>query len=918
MMMFGSIGFAVPWLLVALIVLPILWIILRAMPPAPVLRRFPGVALLLGLQDDESQTATTPWWLLALRTLAVAAAIIGFAGPVLNPEQRETGRGPLLIVLDGTWADARDWTTRMDHLETVLTDAQRAQRPVAIEVLSDVSTAPVFVSASEWQTRQTGLRPNAWGVSNDVVEWAQMLEGSFDTYWMSSGVAFDEQAELTEAFQSYGELVVFDSGSPLYGLRPAEIDGGRLTLRAQRLHPVDGATIQVAGYGADPSGVERALVSANVDFADGESAGEVSIFVQPELRNRITRFAIVGETSAASVSLSDDALKRREVALIAGQSAREGLELLSPLHYLRQALEPTVDLLEVDFDDMILANPDAIVMADVARIFDDEAVQLIDWVEKGGILVRFAGPRLAASDEGRAGEHPLMPVRLRQGGRSIGGAMSWGAPKSLRMFPENSPFFGLSVAQDVTVSSQVMAQPDPNLSERVIASLDDGTPLVTRKIVGDGAVILFHVTANAEWSTLPLSGLFVQMLDRLAISSGSVDVTAEDMIGTTWIPVRVIDAFGRLQTDVDNIGIDGTLLADGVPSSELVPAVYQNGERQVAVNVISEDFDLRPAVWPANIRLVGPTAPAERDLKGLLLLAALMLLAIDAIASLWIGGRLARGVVAAFAVGLVLSQMPTEATAQSGADQFALNAANELVLGYVVTGDTELDEISQAGLLGLSQTLRLRTSIEPSNPVGVNLENDELAFFPFLYWPVSPEQSIPSSAAYAKLNRYLRSGGMIMFDTRDGHVSGFGGGSSAAKKLQSLAAPLDIPPLEPVPEDHVLTRAFYLLQDFPGRHVGADVWVEAAPEGADQIEGIPFRNLNDGVTPIVIGGNDWAGAWAVLPNGQRMFPVGRGYAGERQREFARRFGVNLIMHVLTGNYKSDQIHVPALLERLGQ
>ena len=115
-----------------------------------------------------------------------------------------------------------------------------------------------------------------------------------------------------------------------------------------------------------------------------------------------------------------------------------------------------------------------------------------------------------------------------------------------------------------------------------------------------------------------------------------------------------------------------------------------------------------------------------------------------------------------------------------------------------------------------------------------------------------------------------------------------------------------------------MTRTFYLLQDFPGRHLNGEVWVEAAPPGAEQVEGMPFRNLNDGVTPVVIGGNDWAAAWAVTSAGQAMLPVGRGFGGERQRELAYRFGVNLVMHVLTGNYKSDQVHVPALLDRLGQ
>jgi hypothetical protein len=200
----------------------------------------------------------------------------------------------------------------------------------------------------------------------------------------------------------------------------------------------------------------------------------------------------------------------------------------------------------------------------------------------------------------------------------------------------------------------------------------------------------------------------------------------------------------------------------------------------------------------------------------------------------------------------------------------------------------------------------------------VNLETDELAFFPILYWPVTADQPRPSEEAYARLNEYLRSGGLILFDTRDADIAGYGAASPNGRKLQELAAPLDIPPLEPVPSDHVLTRTFYLLQEFPGRHLGRDVWVEAAPADAEQIEGMPFRNLNDGVTPVVIGGNDWAAAWAIRGDGAPLLPVGRGYAGERQRELANRFGVNLVMHVLTGNYKSDQVHVPALLDRLGQ
>jgi hypothetical protein len=241
-------------------------------------------------------------------------------------------------------------------------------------------------------------------------------------------------------------------------------------------------------------------------------------------------------------------------------------------------------------------------------------------------------------------------------------------------------------------------------------------------------------------------------------------------------------------------------------------------------------------------------------------------------------------------------------------DEFVVKATSELRLAYIQTGVEDVDKVSRAGMAGLTATLNRRTAVETAEPLAVDIERDELIFFPLLYWPVTAQQTAPSPQAVERINRYIDSGGTILFDTRDsGEETPGPYGSAAASQqvLRRLVGGVKIPPLTPVPPDHVLTKSFYLLHEFPGRWSSGQVWIEPVED-----------RVNDGVAKVIVGGNDWAGAWAIDGQGRPAFPAVPG--GEQQREMATRFGVNLVMYVLTGNYKSDQVHVPAILERLGQ
>jgi hypothetical protein len=927
--MFANLAFSAPWLLVALIALPVLWLLLRAIPPAPIRRRFPGVALLLGLQDDERQADKTPWWLLVLRALAVGAAIIGFAGPVVNPPARQAGTGPLLVLLDGGWADARDWPRRIDRAQAAVDEAARMGRPLAIATLTDTPDLIAFRNPADWQGKLAGLAPRPF-LPGKAEAWAKILpEGGFDTLWLSDGLDHPGQAALMAALGGHGRVTIVASPRPVYALHPARFADGKVRLSASRLPVAQDTALEVSARGPDPSGVDRELARGALTFAPGADRAELALDLPPELRNRLTRFEIIGQRTAGAVALSDDSLKRRKVAIVTASAEREGLQILSADHFLKQALAPTAEVIEGGLSDLLPAKPDVIILPDIARLTQTEQDGVLDWLDQGGLLLRFAGPRLASVDPVTTGDDPLLPVQLREGGRSVGGAMSWDQPRTLAPFAESSPFHGLAVPADLAVTQQVLAQPGPDLADHTIAELTDGTPLVTRKALGQGQVVLFHVTANADWSNLPLSGLFVQMLERLAVSTRAEAVSGgPDLAGLTWAPDKMLDGYGQPADAGQMAGIKGEALAAALtsgPDANVPPGLYRNEDRLIAVNALPADAKLTAATWPTGTVIEGLDAPGARALGGWLMALALALLSVDVVAALALSGRLPRlGRAAAVLVLLALMPLPqaraqTPTTPDPAADARAVEATRGIVLAHVLTGNPQVDDIADAGLRGLGDQLWLRTSVEPEPPMGVDLEKDDLSFYPFLYWPVTADQPLPSPAAYARLNRFLRTGGMILFDTRDGDIAGFGGSATPeAQALQTIAASLDIPPLEPVPKDHVLTRTFYLLQDFPGRFNTPDLWVEAAPPDAEQAEGMPFRNLNDGVTPVIIGGNDWAAAWAVNGDGSPMFPVGRGQAGEDQREIAYRFGVNVIMHVLTGNYKSDQVHVPALLERLGQ
>jgi hypothetical protein len=421
------------------------------------------------------------------------------------------------------------------------------------------------------------------------------------------------------------------------------------------------------------------------------------------------------------------------------------------------------------------------------------------------------------------------------------------------------------------------------------------------------------------------------MLKRIVALSGSTAVaeTGSKVIGTAHEAVpasRVLDGFGAFGPPPATArpvpsGFSGAATADHPPG------FYGPPEGLLAVNTLAPSDRLAPIDFaPLSARLEPYRVGEPKDLRGPIFLAALGLLLLDALVVFSLAGGIRRliprrrATAAVIVAGLIaLATLAPRAIADPAADDFAMKSTLETRLAYVVTGNAEVDDISKSGLAGLTLFLAQRTALEAGDPVGVDIGRDELAFFPLIYWPIAPDAAKPSAEALARIDAYMKQGGTVLFDTRDAVLAPAGpGGESRGPgmaALRAILASLDIPELEPVPRDHVVTKTFFLLRDFPGRFTSGQLWVEAMQAENEDESRRPAR-AGDGVSSILITSNDFAGAWAMRPDGQAMLPLVPG--DPRQREFAFRAGVNIVMYTLTGNYKADQVHIPALLERLGQ
>lgn len=902
--------FTQPMALFLTMLLPLLWLLLRLLPlrARPVV--FPALVLFGKDKKDKPKPQHIPLWLKLLRLAVILFLIMGLARPVYDPGRQALSFDPTLIVIDNSWPAAAGWDQRIEAIESRLNAfADVSQVPVTILTTApDQNTGRVVfeknISADEARQLLPTLRPQPW---NSDFEAAENLIKPFlfeqDTrwqiLWFGDGQKTDGFDSLYDTISNYGDAVLYHDDQMNQGLALTGVSVTSNALDVTFKRFVDGFnyTFTLSALSADGN----TILQQDVTFPEGENEYKVSVEIPEDILSEVRQLKTSVPNTAATMWSFAGALGTGHAGIVTERDINQKQDYLNDVFYIHRAVSSVGRVSAGSLDDLLQdENISLLILPDSTKLVADQPDRLREWVSAGNTVLRFAGENLLQQDQ-----PDLLPVDIVSGQRSFGGALTWEQPARIKSFASTSPFSHLSIPQQVTTRKQILARPDIDLNNKTWVFLEDQTPLVTADTLGRGKLVFVHTTADPSWSDLSISDIFPSILKSILDDAAKKQANISE--NTDISLLKALDAFGR-EYDAGRY-VQDLSYADALeraPSYDVPTGIYQiadNPAARVRLNLGQALKDKMAPTRPYYLfdQIIPYTHKPYVNLAAFCYMLAGILMLAEMIAGfVLINGAARLKPAKFFMIACAFCIMPLDVQAQE-VRSVLQSPENVVNFAFIQTGDAARDTISQNGLSVLGTLMRQRTTVEFGQVDAVVPGLDDLSLYPFLYWSMVSSQDGLSEDAVSALQHYINHGGLIFFDTRDAQFQSTDT-VLGQETMQRLAGALNFGSLQKLDKDHVLSRSYYLLNSYEGLYTGRPVWVEAASS-------IDY----DGAPSVVVGAHDWAAAWSNIDPTQNIIDL---QANSRSREMALRFGVNLVMMALTGSYKTDQVHIQYMLDRM--
>jgi len=919
-----------PLYLISLLLLPLIYFLIKLTPPQPHVILFPPISILKKLVPAEKTPKNSPLLLLIVRLFLVGAIITALAGPYYQISDKVIiNNQPLLIVVDDSWSSAQDWDQRKNFIQNLIHEAELQSVPTYIYAASDNNISQ-FIDYATTRNRIKILNPKPYVPNyseaiNIIREFTKSHENCH-IVWLAPALAHPDAGEFITSLESDKKK------TPNISIYANHND---IKILRNPINQKEAIHIDIENYNQSLNSPIEIIASdfyGNTLFQQHfdqkfQTKDKILIKAPLELRNKVSHLRINNQHTAGSVALLDDRSRRARIGIFAQSKDNSTQPLLSAYYFLSKALNPFADIVIPNsgsitpIDDLLSQNITTLILSDVGLLTEPDEHAVAKFLTDGGSLIRFSGPNLAAKAD------DLLPVKLRPASRNLGGAISWEKPKKIAQFEHSSPFYEFSIPDDILISRQLLAEPTNDLNDKTWVRLEDGTPLVTADRRGKGLLVFFHISAETSWSNLPISGLFIDMLNKLSLYSFISDEIKKNDVTEinnssqlSLRAVKLLDGFGNfLPGPIDSVP-SISLNNSGFTDSNNLPGFYVDGSITRAVQPISKNEILSKLDDIIKNKTINTLDDISRyDLSSVFLLLSVLLFLIDTLLSTPksnLSINIFKFPKLILFITILLAPNDEAYATSSPSDQLPSKEMISILtsrLAYVLNGDNNIDATAYDGLKHLTNELRARTSYEPGDPIGLDLNKDDLSLYPLIYWPIYASMPQPNEKVIQKLATFMRFGGTVIFDTRNGDAySNVIGESQESLWLRLLLQQLDVPVVEQVPRDHVITKTYYLINKIQGSSEPCDSWVEKTfMDVADEQPNNVIQST-DNVSSLIITSCNLASAWSRFSR-ENNFSSNK---DTHNLELAMRSGINIVMYTLTGNYKSDQVHKRRIIERL--
>ena len=892
------IGFSNYYALLGLALTPVIWIIVKSLPPVPKSFNFSSFFLLEKIDHDNSKNKKTPLWLVLFRTFLFILIVFFFSKPFLKNENSITGEKyeKYIIVADIGWSIAKDWDKFKEIVLAIGKEAEKNKKKIVFfhSKLVSYKEARIFNTSDYLNNYLENISPLPVQLKssslNKLIKKDNFFKNS-QVFFISSKFDF---INFADQFKSINNLK--NRNNNYHFINPVETI---LIIKSIKITQ-DKIKCEIFRLGKNKfkqdfflkiETVNKEVIYRNAHTIKKNKNIEIINLSFPiEIINQIESIRLVGQNHAGAKYYFDDFSKKKNIAILTNNEFYNQSPLLSPIYYIKKSLHPKHTIKIEKIENIINQDYSTIIIPGKIKIPNELNDRLNKWLLEGGTLIRFA-------EEGMVGKYssflPYQETYSRI--RYIDSQLTINNKLIISAFEKDSIFYGIEIPRDINFNKQLIFEVNSE-QVNILAKLNDNTPLVSMKKFGDGEIILFHIGANNDWSNLPISSLFSDILNRVLLFSKNSKSYNLNNLNLN----KEIDGFGNLITPKRIVSIDNfEKLKTLKPSIENPPGKYENNQISIFLNLATNITDY---TTEKNNSIVDTSYSFEtsRDLSPTILKIILSMFILDILITIMIKNNVSYLRIFARKKGLLVFIIFFLACIKI--DNVI---ANQTYLAYIKINNNQINKVSAIGLENIRNLLETRTSINAKGVIGLDIKSDNIFSYPFIYWPLTRNLLDIKKPEIIKIKNYLNNGGIIVFDVIEFSRDTFNLKEKKFQNIRNFLYDIGADELSLIPEDHTLTKSFYLLSKFPGKWDNKILFIENSN-----------LEYKDGVSSIILGFNDWAKAWAIDKNNIPLFPVVPG--GERQRELSYRFGINIAMYALTGNYKSDQIHLKSILKRLNK